>query len=105
MGGAKTGVATQIKSINPKFLFTHCYGNALNLAVGDVFKNVPQLREALETAYEICKLIKKSPKRNTKIDELRNKTKNDSKSIHALCPLDGLYVGKVWHPYRIIMQN
>ena len=39
----------------------------------------------METAYEICKLIKKSPKRNTKIDELRNKTKNDSKSIHALC--------------------
>ena len=51
MAGAKTGVATQIKSINPKCLFTHCYGHALDLAVGDVFKNVPQLREALETAY------------------------------------------------------
>ena len=51
MAGAKTGVATQIKSINPKCLFTHCYWHALNLAAGDVFKNVPQLREALETAY------------------------------------------------------
>ena len=70
---AKTGVATQIKSINPKCLFTHCCGHALNLAVGDVFKNVPQLREALEPSYEICKLIKKSPKRITKIDELRKK--------------------------------
>ena len=89
MAGAKTGVVTQIKFINSKCLFTHCYEHALNLAVGNVLKNVPQLREALETAYEICKLIKKSPKRNTKIDELINKTKNDLKSIHALShPMD-----------------
>ena len=92
-------MATQIKSISPKCLFTHCYGHALNLAVGDVFENVPQLREVLDTAYEICKLIKKSPKRNTKTDQLRNETKNDLKSIHALCPPDGLYVVKVWHLY------
>ena len=31
---AKTGLAIQIKSINPK---CHCYMHALNLAVGDVF--------------------------------------------------------------------
>ena len=43
MAGTKTGVATQIKSINPKCLFTHCCGHALNIAVGDVFENVPQL--------------------------------------------------------------
>ena len=55
---------------------------------------MPQLRKALETAYEICKLIKKSPKRNTKIDELRNKAKNDSKSIQALCPTRWTVLGE-----------
>ena len=33
MAGAKTGVATQIKAINGKCLYTHCYGHALNLAI------------------------------------------------------------------------
>ena len=35
---------------------------------------------------KICKLIKKSPKRNTKLDDMRRQSKNDSKGIHALCP-------------------
>ena len=99
MKGAKTGVPTQIKSINPKCLFTHCYGHALHLAVGDVFKTCHKLREALVTAYEIGKLIKRSQKRNTKIDELRSKTKNNSKSTDALCPTRWTVRGKVWHPY------
>ena len=31
----KAGVATQIKAINSKCLYTHCYGNALNVSVKD----------------------------------------------------------------------
>ena len=71
MSGPKSGVATQIKSLNGKCLYTHCYGHALNLAVGDVIKNIPRLNETFSTAYEICKLVKKSPKRNTKLDFIR----------------------------------
>ena len=31
-------------------------------------------------------LVKKSPKRNTKLNEIRNHSKNDAKSIHTFCP-------------------
>ena len=86
MAGAKTGVATQIKAINGKSLYTHCYGHALSLAVGDSIKSVACLKGVFEVMHEICKLIKKSPKRNTKLDEMRKQSNNDSKGIHALGP-------------------
>ena len=86
MAGHKSGVATKIKSLNEKCLYTHCYGHALNLAVGDVIKNIRSLTETFGTAYEICKLVKKSPKRNTKLDAIRDSTENNSKSVHAFCP-------------------
>ena len=86
MAGAKTGAATQIKAIYGKCLYTHCYGHALNLAVGDSIKSAACLKEVFEVVHEIFKLIKKSPKRNMKPDEMRKQPNNDSKGIHALCP-------------------
>ena len=57
----------------------------LNLA--DVIKSIPCLRETFETAHEIpCKLVKKYTQRDTKLDEIRNSTKNESKGVHVLCP-------------------
>ena len=52
MTDTKSGVATQLKLLNGKCLFTYCYGHALNLTVGSVIRN-------LNTAYEICKLVRK----------------------------------------------
>lgn len=86
MAGVRKGVATQIKEINSKCLYTHCYGHALNLAVGDAVKTVDCLKKTFETARDICKLIKRSPMRNTKLDEIRSETKNESRGIHAFCP-------------------
>ena len=40
MAGIKSGLATQLKLLNGKYLFTHCYGHALNLAVGAVIQNL-----------------------------------------------------------------
>ena len=60
--GSKSGVATQIKSLNGKCLYTHCYGHALNLAVGDAIKSIGCMQEVFDAAREICKLIKRSPK-------------------------------------------
>ena len=65
MAGTKTGVATQIKAINSKCLYTHCYGHALNLAVADSIKSIDCLKSTFEIGNEICKLIKKSHKRST----------------------------------------
>ncbi len=38
MTGSKHGVATQLQSVEPRAVLTHCYGHALNLAVGDAMK-------------------------------------------------------------------
>ena len=100
MAGPKSGVATKIKSLNEKCLYTHCYGNALNLAIGDVIKNVKSLSETFGTAYEICKLVKKSPKRNTKLDAIRESTESDTKSDHTLSPTRWTqYVLKYWNHF------
>jgi len=49
MKGKKSGVAKQIKNIEEKALFTHCYTHSLNLAVGDAIKNNKVMKDALET--------------------------------------------------------
>ena len=94
MAGAKTGVATHIKAINGKCLCTHCYGYALTYAVGDSTKSAACFKGVFEVVHEICKLIKKPPKRNTKLDEMRQQSKNDSKGIHALCPTRWTVLGE-----------
>ena len=81
MAGEKTGVATQIKTIN-----THCYGHALNLAVADAIKSVQCISDSLDTGREIGKLVKNSPQRNTKLDKIRAETKNESRGVRAFCP-------------------
>ena len=86
MSGCKKGVATVIKSINEKCLFTHCYGHALNLAVGDCIRNEKLLAETFDTIKEVCNLVKKSPKRDTHLKMLRDLTENENKSVHAFCP-------------------
>ena len=95
MAGAKSGVATRFKEMNKKCLYTHCYGHALNLAVGDAVKKVSCLSDAFCAASEICKLVKKSPQRNTKLDELRERRKNSAKSVHAFCPTRWTVRGEV----------
>ena len=38
MAGSKRDVAAQLLAEEPRALLTHCYGHALNLAVGDAIK-------------------------------------------------------------------
>ena len=45
-------------------------------------------------AYEICKLVKKSPQRNTKLNAIREKTENEAKGIHKLCPTRWTVLGE-----------
>ena len=86
MSGSKSGVTIQIKLLNGKCLYTHCYGHALNLADRDTIKSVDCLESVFYTAREICKLIKFSPTRDSKLEEIRKGAKNGSKSIYAFCP-------------------
>ena len=65
MKGGNTGVAKQLLQEESRALYTHCYGHALNLAVGDAVKHCKVMKDALDTTYEVPKLVKYSPKRNT----------------------------------------
>ena len=63
MAGLKSGVK-QLLDEEPRAIYTHCYGHALNLACGDAVKNCKLMKDALKTTREITKLIKKSPRRD-----------------------------------------
>ncbi len=65
MRGHKSGVSTIISQIEPRALYTHCYGHSLNLAASDSLNKSKIMKEALETTHEIItKLIKFSPRRD-----------------------------------------
>lgn len=63
MAGSRNGVAKQIPDEEPRAHFIHCFGHSLNLAAGDTIKRCKTMKRALETAHEITKLIKYSPRR------------------------------------------
>ena len=88
MAREKSGVAKQIKEEERRALFTHCYTHSLNLAVGDAIKNSKLMKDALEATHQITKLIKKSPKQDTKLQSLKTQSEDDSKTqkITLLCP-------------------
>ena len=60
MRGAKSDVATRILAEEPRALYTHCYGHSINLAAGDAIRRTKVMKDAMESAYEITKLIKYS---------------------------------------------
>lgn len=90
MRGAKSGVAKIIKDEEPRALYTHCYGHSINLAVNDAIKQLRPIKGALETAYEITKLIKYSPRREGIFEQLKCahevETGFHSAGIRLLCP-------------------
>ena len=61
MAGAKAGVAAKIAEMEPRAVFTHCFGHALNLGVSDTIKQSPVMKDCLDTCFELVKLIKFSP--------------------------------------------
>ena len=89
MSGARSGVAKRIAEIEPRALFTHCYGHSLNLAANDTVKNSRVMNSALETTHEITKLIKFSPRREAIFRDLKVESDFASNSraagIRVLC--------------------
>ena len=51
MSGHKNGVAAKITAEEPLALFTHCYGHALNLAMGDAIKACTIVRDAMDVRF------------------------------------------------------
>ena len=52
MSGARTGVATRICAVEPRAVFTHCYGHSLNLACCDAIKKCKVMKDALDTTRD-----------------------------------------------------
>ena len=86
MAGSRSGVAKRISEIEPRALFTHCYGHALNLAACDTIKRMKVMKDALETTHEITKLIKYSPRREGIIQRVKSMSDVNSPGIRVLCP-------------------
>ena len=82
MVGAKGGVAAKIAEIEPRAVFTHCYGHALNLGVSDTKKLTKALKNCLDTCFELVKL-KFSPKHEALLREIKG---SDAPGIRTLCP-------------------
>jgi hypothetical protein len=83
MSGAKNGVAKQICTDEPRTVYTHCYGHALNLSVCDCIKQCKVMKLAMEVVGKISKLVKKSPKRDSCFDKIKSTLAPDTRT---LCP-------------------
>ena len=86
MSGPRSGVATQILQEEPRALYTHCYGHALNLACSDTVKQCNLMRNALDIVQEITKLVKKSPRRDSILQSIKQELGSDSPGLRILCP-------------------
>ena len=86
MAGTRNGVATQLRDEENRAVFLHCYGHALNLAVGGSVKNSKLLKDALEITFEVSKLVKFSPKRDVMFEKLKDKLAPDTSGFRVLCP-------------------
>lgn len=86
MSGAKKGVAANITKQEPRAIYTHCYGHAINLAVGDTVKRSKVMRDSLDTVFEMSKIIKYSPRRDTILEQLKREMALDTSGFRVLCP-------------------
>ena len=72
MTGHRNGVAVQIKEEEKRALYTCCYAHSLNLAIGDTMKNSALLKHTIDNTFELTKLVKTSPKKDSKLKEIQN---------------------------------
>ena len=86
MSGGKSGVAEQLSDEEPRAVFTLCYGHALNLACSNALKRCKILQDAVDTTYEITKLVKFLPKRQAIFVQEKATTSPTTPGIYLLCP-------------------
>ena len=86
MCGSKNGAATLIRSLELRSIFIHCYGHALNLAIGDTIKGNKILWKTLGTTYEISKLLQYPLRHGALIEKLKAETAPDLPGFRTLCP-------------------
>ena len=88
----------------PRAIYTHCYGHALNLAIGDAVKGRSVMKDALQVTHEITKLLKFSPRRDAIFDKVKKELAPDSMGLMSYVPQDGLLEQKHCPVYWQIMK-
>ena len=78
----KSGVSTQLSKEEPRAVYTHCYGHALNLTVSDMMKKNRLMSDTLNTTTEISKLLKFSPCH----DVLKSELAKNVPGFRTICP-------------------
>ena len=86
MQGKRNGLVTKIKNEVPAALSVHCFTHCLNLCLQDARRQLPFIRDALDTVREIAKLIKFSPKRSHLFSEKLAQPESTGVSIKPPCP-------------------
>ncbi|XP_076359091.1 zinc finger MYM-type protein 1-like [Tachypleus tridentatus] len=92
--GSRRGVAEQILKDAPKAHYTHCHGHALNVAVCDATKGSKLLADTLDITYEICKLIKFSPKRQSLLEKIKANINLETAGLKVICPIRWTFRGQ-----------
>ena len=85
MAGTNRGVPAKMQQIDPRAVFTHCYGHAINLSVNDTIKGSPTMKDCLDMCFELVKLIKFSPKREAILTRIKEETGSESPSVQTIC--------------------
>ena len=85
MRGCVTGVATLLND-EPRAIYTHCYGHALNLACQDTVCGVKVVKDVLNTTFEISKLLKYSAKRNAAFKKIKDEISPTEPGFRTLYP-------------------
>jgi len=86
MAGATARITAKVQEIEPRAVFTHCYGHSLNLGVSDAIKKSPAMKDCLETCIELVKLIKFSSKQEAMLCKVNEESDNNAINVRTLCP-------------------
>jgi len=80
MKGPRNGVAKQLLAVEPRAVYTHCYGHSLNLTISDTVKGCKIMKDCLNLIFEVSKLVN--------FEKLKDELAPDSLRIgfHVLCP-------------------
>lgn len=103
-------VATQITREENRALFLHCFTHSFNLAVSDTMKNSTVCQAALETAFEVSKLVNYSPKREAAFDHIKSSNEENSFacSVRSFCPthwrVRGDSIESIIDNYQVLQQ-
>nr|CAH7742351.1 unnamed protein product [Callosobruchus chinensis] len=85
VSGARTGLQTRIKAIEPRAIHVHCVAHSLNLVVQDTIKDAA-IRDFLALIRELIIFVRGSPKRQACFETLQAADDAQNLTLRPFCP-------------------